>query len=164
MTSLRAISDTDRQGFARLCAGDRLEAQTCRAIVEGKPTRDPHREDWSYVLDDGTVAGWITLFDLNPRNRSAELGFGLIPDCRGRGHARRMLASGFDQLFATMDLNKLHCQTASFNVASVRTLEALGMTRDAVLREHHELDGVLHDAYVYSMLEREWRRRAGRAR
>jgi ribosomal-protein-alanine N-acetyltransferase len=67
-----------------------------------------------------------------------------------------MLATAFDQFFPAMDFNKLHCQTAAFNTASARLLVSLGMTRDAVLREHHELDGRLHDDYVFSILRREW--------
>ena len=36
--------------------------------------------------------------------------------------------------FPSLDLNKLHCQAASFNTASVRLLQWLELTRDGVLR------------------------------
>jgi len=140
-----------------MCSGDRVEEMTCRPIVSGRPSaRDERRERWTYLLDDGQPAGWITLFDSNSRNRSAEFGYGLIPSMRGRGEGRRMLACGFDLFFHSMELNKLYCQTASFNIPSVRLLEALGLRRDAVLRAHHELDGHLYDDYIYSLLRGEW--------
>ena len=71
-----------------------------------------------------------------------------------------MLTEAFDHFFATTNLNKLYCQTASFNRPSVKLLERLGLHLDAVLREHHELDGRLYDDYVFSMLRREWVERA----
>jgi ribosomal-protein-alanine N-acetyltransferase len=55
-----------------------------------------------------------------------------------------------------MDFNKLYCQTASFNIPSVKLLESIGLVRDAVLRAHHERDGTLHDSYIYSVLRSEW--------
>jgi len=107
------------------------------------------------VLDD-QPAGWVSLFDFNVRNRSAEFGYGIISPQRRKGIGKRMLACAFDLFFHKTELNKLHCQTASFNIASVRLLESLGLTRDAVLRAHHELDGKLHDDYIYSILKSEW--------
>ena len=67
-----------------------------------------------------------------------------------------MLEAAFDEAFAEGELNKLYCQTASFNLPSIRLLEGLRLTRDGVLRAHHELDGVLHDDYIYSLLREEW--------
>jgi RimJ/RimL family protein N-acetyltransferase len=156
MATLRSTCGDDVREFRRLCASDRLEEQTCRPIVSGRPKRDERREEFTYVLDDGSPAGWIGLFDFNSRNRSAEFGYGLVASLRGRGFGKQFLAAGFDLFFETMDLNKLYCQTASFNRPSVRTLESLGLTRDGILRAHHERDGRLHDDYIYSLLKEEW--------
>jgi RimJ/RimL family protein N-acetyltransferase len=152
---IRATTGTDIEIFRRENLGDRLEEMTCRPIVDGRPARESRKEDWTFVFDDRPV-GWVSLFDFNLRNRSAEFGYGIIRLQRGKGLGRRMLSCAFGHFFTTMVLNKLYCQTASFNVASVRLLESLGLTRDAVLRAHHELDGELHDDYVYSLLRHEW--------
>ena len=153
---IRPTTDDDVDVFRRECAGDRIEERTCRPIEAGKPVlRDARKEDWTFVLDD-QAAGWVSLFDFNSRNRSAEFGYGIVSSQRGKGIGKRMLASAFDLFFHQMDFNKLHCQTGSFNMASVRLLESLGLTRDAVLRAHHELDGKLHDDYIYSILKSEW--------
>jgi Acetyltransferase (GNAT) domain len=103
-----------------------LEERTCRPIVDGRPARVSRKEDRTFVFDDRPV-GWVSLFDFNLRNRSAEFGYGLIRLQRGKGLGRRMLSCAFGRLFATTELNKLHCQTASFNVASARLLESLGL-------------------------------------
>jgi RimJ/RimL family protein N-acetyltransferase len=153
---IRPTKDTDIEFFRKETSGDRLAEMTCRPIVGGRPVvRDPRREDWTFLLDDRPV-GWISLFDYNSRNRSAEFGYGIVRPLRGKRIGRPMLVCAFDRFFTTTDLNKLYCQTASFNVASVRLLESLGLTRDGVLRAHHELDGELHDDYLYSLLKYEW--------
>ena len=154
---IRPTTDVDIKLFRRECVGDRLEERTCRPIEAGRRApRDPRKEDWTFVTDD-QPAGWVSLFDFNPRNRSAEFGYGIIRPLRGKGIGKRMLAVAFDHFFCEADLNKLYCQTASFNVPSVRLLESLGLNRDGVLRAHHELDGDLHDDYIYSLLRHEWR-------
>jgi [ribosomal protein S5]-alanine N-acetyltransferase len=153
---IRPTTASDIEVFRRETTGDRIVEMTCRPIADGRPAaRDPRKEDWTFVLEDRPV-GWVSLFDFNTRNRSAEFGYGLVRPLRGRRIAKQMLACAFDHVFAATELNKLHCQTASFNLASVRLMESLGMTRDGILRAHHELDGELYDDYVYSLLRNEW--------
>jgi len=155
-TALRPTCDEDIAVFRRLTAGDRLERQTCRPIVDGKRMPlDARKQDFTFVVGDAP-AGWVSLFNLNSRNQAAEFGYGLVKPMRGQGWGRHMLATAFDHFFATTDLNKLHCQTASFNTPSVRMLESLGLTRDGVLRAEHELDGELYDDFIYSLLRQEW--------
>jgi RimJ/RimL family protein N-acetyltransferase len=105
------------------------------------------------------LMGRVICFDFNSRNKSAEFGYIVNPDCRGRGMGSKMVAEALDHLFATSDLNKLYCQTGAFNTPSVRMLKKLGFNRDGILREHHELDTVLWDDYIYSMLRSEWEKR-----
>jgi [ribosomal protein S5]-alanine N-acetyltransferase len=68
-----------------------------------------------------------------------------------------MLTMIINHLFSSTNLNKLYCQTAAFNIASIKLLYKLKFHQDAVLREHHELDGKLWDDYIYSILRREWK-------
>ena len=68
-----------------------------------------------------------------------------------------MLITAIDYLFTTTELNKLYCQTAAFNIGSVKLLEKLSFHRDGILREHHELDGKLWDDYIYSILRSDWK-------
>ena len=137
---------------------DRLEEQTCRPVIDGHRVPPDGKSTRLVFFTTGVdePAGTVTVFDVNPRNRSAELGYRVNPSCRGRGVGQQMLRAALDHLFSTTDFNKLHCQTASFNQPSVRLLERLGFHRDGVLREHHELDGMLWDDYIYSILRSEW--------
>ncbi len=101
--------------------------------------------------------GRFRYFDINPRNRSAEFGYTINPKWQNQGLGTKMLITAIDYLLTTTELNKLYCQTAAFNIASVKLLDKLGFHRDGILRKHHELDGKLWDDYIYSILQSEWK-------
>ncbi|MDZ8054951.1 MAG: GNAT family protein [Aulosira sp. ZfuCHP01] len=137
---------------------ERLEPMTCRPVVDGQRV-PPSNEVVTYgffVADRSQPVGKFAYFDVNPRNRSAEFGYRIHPAMRGQGLGTQMLQICISRVFQSTNLNKLYCQTAAFNLPSIRLLEKLGFQRDGVLREHHELDGLLHDDYVYSLLRQEW--------
>ena len=139
---------------------DRLEEKTCRPVINGKriPSSD-ERIIFAFLIDGlEEPAGKFTYFDINPRNRSAEFGYTVNPKFRNRGIGTNMLIAAINYLFSTTELNKLYCQTAAFNIASVKLLEKLGFQRDGILREHHELDGNMWDDYIYSILCNEWKK------
>jgi len=102
--------------------------------------------------------GIIRFFDLNPLNRSAELGLLIDPDERRHGHAFEALQLLTGHLFLTRDLNKVYAQTSSLNDATVALLEKAGFKRDGTLRGHYYYNGEFHDGYVYSMLRYEFGR------
>jgi RimJ/RimL family protein N-acetyltransferase len=137
----------------------RLEERTCYPILNGK--RVPSSSEvvtFSFTMDGiEELVGRFAYFDFNPRNHSAEFGYTVNPKFRRRGIGTKMLAIAITHLFSTTTLNKLYCQTAAFNLSSIKLLEKLNFHQDGVLREHHELDGKLWDDYIYSVLRREWR-------
>ena len=56
-------------------------------------------------------------------------------------------------LFEEVKLNKIMAQTGSFNDESNYLLKSCGFKLDGCLREHHELDGILYDDNIYSILK-----------
>jgi ribosomal-protein-alanine N-acetyltransferase len=156
---LRPATPKDLQHLYEWKGDDAIERLTCRPIQDGKrvtAVKEPVTYTFCLNGSDEPV-GKVTYFDFNPRNCSAEFGYRVHPAFRGQGVGTRMLSAFFDQIFSTTEINKLYCQTGAFNEPSIRLLERLGLHRDAVLREHHELDGNLWDDYVYSILRREWK-------
>lgn len=139
---------------------DRLEEMTCRPVLNGK--RIPVSGECIeiiYLSDDSEEpAGKFSLFDFNERNRSAEFGYIVNPIFRNKGIGFEMLIYFTNKIFSKTSINKLHCQTASFNKPSIAILVKAGFKKDAVLREHHELDGKLYDDYIYSLLRSDWKR------
>lgn len=153
-------SDKHERVFATWNQVGRLEERTCRPILNGKRV-SPSNEvvTFSFMLDGiDEPVGRFAYFDLNTRNHSAEFGYTVNPKFRRRGIGTEMLNIAVSYLFSTTNLNKLYCQTAAFNIASIKLLEKLNFHQDGVLREHHELDEKLWDDYIYSVLRREWRK------
>jgi [ribosomal protein S5]-alanine N-acetyltransferase len=152
-------SDNHERIFATWSQVSPLEERTCRPILNGKRI-SPNKEvvTFSFKIDGiEELVGRFAYFDINTRNHSAEFGYTINPRLRRRGMGTEMLNIAITHLFLTTTLNKLYCQTAAFNIASIKLLEKLNFNQDGVLREHHELDGKLWDDYIYSVLRRDWR-------
>ena len=153
-------TDQHRAIFQAWNRDSRLEERTCRPIVDGKRVAPDNRvvtlAFFQEDTDQSELVGRFVYFDINPRNRSAEFGYIVSPECRNQGLGTKMLTQALDHLFSTTELNKLYCQTAAFNTASIKPLEKLGFQKEGSLREHHELAGKLWDDSIYSMLKREW--------
>jgi RimJ/RimL family protein N-acetyltransferase len=142
------------------------ETQTCRPIVErtDDEVRQRFRErsvlptEHSYsvlrVTDDQLV-GLVGYFDLNTRNRSAEIGGLIGPEFHGQGFSREAVGMLLGHLFTQMRLNKVYAQTAEFNNRSLKLLSRLGFKVDGRLRRHHEFRGVLYDDLLLSILAEE---------
>lgn len=102
--------------------------------------------------------GRITLFDINPRNRSAEFGYCMPESSRGKGLGSIMLtkflsASFLDQ---TLTLHKVYATTSAGNLPSMKLLEKFGFHLDGRNREHYWIEGYKYDQMIYSLLRREW--------
>jgi [ribosomal protein S5]-alanine N-acetyltransferase len=149
-------SEEDNRVFAMWSQVSRLEERTCRPILNAKRVA-PGSEvvTFSFVMDGiDELVGRFAYFDLNPRNHSVEFGYTVNPQFRQRGIGTKMLSIAITHLFSTTTLNKLYCQTAAFNIASIKLLEKLNFHQDGVLREHHELDGRLWDDIIYSTTQK----------
>ena len=103
-------------------------------------------------VDDDVLVGRVSWFDFNPRNGAVEIGYLLGPAFRGHGYAREAVQLLIGFLREEIGARKATAQTAAFNRRSVELLEALGFHQDGRLRQHHELDGELHDDLLYSRL------------
>lgn len=138
-----------------------MELVTCRPVIQRKYEEEKlfldtliRRETacfFSIYLKEELV-GRITLLEYNMRNRSVEIGYSLLPKFRKNGYMTIALGLLFDYLFLNININKIYAQTGEFNIPSIHLLELLFFSKDAVLREHHELDGYLYDDFIYSLL------------
>lgn len=111
-------------------------------------------------LHDGELAGRVSYFDLNARNRSVEIGYIVGPPHRGRGVGREAVRLMLRLLFGRLGFRKATAQTGAFNVASIALLRGLGFELDGRLREHHLVGDRYHDDLLFSLLAREWREAA----
>ncbi|MEU7564215.1 GNAT family N-acetyltransferase [Streptomyces eurythermus] len=122
-------------------------------------TERPRREFSLAVIErkSSALVGFGRLA-LDPhQQRGATMGFALRPEAWGAGYGvemvRLLLSVGFDEL----NLHRIWGARSPWNEASARTMAAVGMVEEGVIREHLLKGGVWRDSVVHAILEREWR-------
>ncbi|MEW6051654.1 MAG: GNAT family protein [Candidatus Zixiibacteriota bacterium] len=139
------------------------QTQTCRPVVVysaaeasenfKKDERTPFRQQFMVIRTaDNVPVGRVSYFDLNPLNRSAELGLLVDPEERRKGFGREAIRILSRYLFRYRGLNKVYAQTSQPNIAACKLLEAAGFRRDGTLRHHYFINNEFHDGYLYSLL------------
>lgn len=107
----------------------------------------------------GIPVGKITLFDYNPRNYSAELGYYVSQKFRNQGYGTILLNLFLEQAFQNTDLklNKVYATVSSRNQSSIKLLDKFDFKFEGAIREHYWFDdGTVCDQHHYSLLKREY--------
>lgn len=112
---------------------------------------------------DDRVVGTCTLFNLDARNRRAEIGYALARDCWGQGLMSEALGALVAYAFGPLDLTRLEADVDPRNAPSIRIVERLGFVREGLLRERWHVGGETQDSVFLGLLRREWEMRATRA-
>jgi RimJ/RimL family protein N-acetyltransferase len=101
------------------------------------------------------IVGAISLFRADWDVRSAEIGYGVRSDERGRGYATEALAAVARWALTAGGIQRAWLTANVDNVASVRVAEKAGFHREGTLRRAAvDADG-LHDQAVFSLLDDE---------
>ncbi|MFE7584064.1 GNAT family N-acetyltransferase [Streptomyces gardneri] len=145
--------------------GARSEGAAWRPITPG--SKDPRlvvddTEQWrvpfSVVeLDGGTLVGTATLWGIDNHHRSAHLGLGLLPACRGKGYGTDIVATLSYYGFAVRGLHRLQIETLADNTAMLRAAERNGFVREGVLRSSAWVLGEFLDEVVLGLLAQDWK-------
>jgi RimJ/RimL family protein N-acetyltransferase len=115
-------------------------------------------------LDDATLIGVCTLFNLNTDFRSAELEYALRFDAWGEGYMHEALIALLHFGFTDLCMNRIEGEIDPRNTLSANSLERLGFTRERLLRECAYRLGEWTDSAQYSLLRREWKTRSQRTK
>jgi RimJ/RimL family protein N-acetyltransferase len=87
----------------------------------------------------------------------AELACLIVPAHWGRGIAGEAARLVLDDAFQRRGIAKVVARAHADNQASIKAMEKLGMTREAVLRSHRRTrEGDRADEVVYGLLRTEW--------
>ncbi len=169
---LRPFASTDLS-MVRQAAADALIASTSsvprpytddagRAYIERQRARAAEGDGFSFVIahhvDPEVGLGSIGLWLQEIESGRASIGYWLVAGARGRGLAARALETVVAFAFAELAIPRLHLFVEPWNVASSRTAEAAGFTREATLRGWERIDGVQRDADCFALLYDEWSR------
>ncbi len=167
---LRPYAPSDL-ALVRQAAADALIASTTslprpytddagRVYLERQRARATEGDGFSFVIahevDPEVGLGSIGLWLQEIESGRASIGYWLVAGARGRGLAARALEAVVTFAFAELAIPRLHLFVEPWNVASARTAERAGFTREATLRGWERIDGVQHDADCFALLHEEW--------
>lgn len=100
--------------------------------------------------DSGLVTG---MADVSIDGHKAILGYGFSPDVWGKGVGTEAVSVVVEMLMNLPGLRRIWATCDIDNVGSVRLLEKVGMTREAVLHQwdHHNVSEEPRDCLMYAM-------------
>jgi RimJ/RimL family protein N-acetyltransferase len=101
------------------------------------------------------IVGSISLFHADWETRSAEIGYGVRADERGKGYATEALAGVARWALTEGGLQRAWLSAIAENTASQRVAEKAGFHREGTLRRAGLEDDGLHDLVIYSLLDNE---------
>jgi RimJ/RimL family protein N-acetyltransferase len=101
------------------------------------------------------IVGSIGLFHADWEVRSAEIGYGVRADERGKGYASEALAAVARWALTAGGIQRAWLTANMDNVASVRVAEKAGFRREGTLRRAGLEDDGLHDQALFSLLDDE---------
>jgi [ribosomal protein S5]-alanine N-acetyltransferase len=131
-----------------------------RAFIARQHARDAEGDGYSFVIASASEPkvgiGSIGLWLQEIESGRASVGYWLVADARGKGLAAHALRAVVSFAFGALSIPRLHLFVEPWNVASARTAEAVGFTREATLRGWERIDGEQHDADCFALLYPEW--------
>jgi ribosomal-protein-alanine N-acetyltransferase len=130
--------------FATACASRDPARMLCWAIA--------HRQD-------DRLIGAATLYDIDPVQGRAAVGYALSSRHWGQGNGREALGLALAHAFDGLGLRRVEADIDPRNAASCRLVERLGFEREGLLRERWHVAGELCDTALYGLLARDWRAR-----
>ena len=104
----------------------------------------------------GKVVGVIDFNSINEDRKTAEIGYILDIEYRGKGIMRRAVKELCNMAFNTMGMNKVIIRCAHNNPKSCNVAKSLGFKLEGTLREFEEINGTLIDLNIFSLLKREY--------
>lgn len=120
-----------------------------------------NQAEFPMVIIDMTtnkIVGATKFMAIDAKNKTTEIGFSwLSPSARGtaiNSNAKYLLMS---YAFEQWGLRRVTIKTDAENIASCKAIEAIGATKEGVLRNHRiRKDGKNRDTVIYSVIEEEW--------
>jgi RimJ/RimL family protein N-acetyltransferase len=103
----------------------------------------------------GQIVGGISVFHADWETRSAEIGYGVRADQRGKGYAPEALAAVARWALTDGGLQRAWLSTIAENVASQRVAEKAGFRLEGTLRRAGLEDDGLHDLLIFALLDDE---------
>jgi RimJ/RimL family protein N-acetyltransferase len=149
------INDPEVARFLILRYPQSLEEE--REWLRGTPRAGFHGVHLAIETLDGVHIGNIDLRNVQPENRTAELGV-MIGDKRywSQGYGSDAVRTLTRFAFQMMNLQRVHLQTYEYNVRAQSAFKKAGFKEEGRLRRHLYVDGRYWDVIVMGCLREEF--------
>jgi ribosomal-protein-serine acetyltransferase len=127
-----------------------------RAVSKYETSGAPDTGIWM----GGAFAGSVGCHPVDWNNRNTSIGYWIDEAREGQGIMTRCSAVLLDYLFDDLRLHRVEIRCGTGNNRSCAIPERLGFTREGVASEAEWVNDRWVDLVVWSMLERDWKKRA----
>ncbi|BCB05408.1 GNAT family N-acetyltransferase [Bacillus sp. KH172YL63] len=112
---------------------------------------------WAVIeKQSGRPIGTCGFHAISKAYKRCEIGYDLEAASWGKGFMVEALSPLLSHLFKEKGMNRVGAVIVPDNEASSRVVEKLGFNQEGLLREYILQDGHFFDAYMYSLLEKDW--------
>ncbi len=134
---------------------------TFSALVANRPRRlQPNsvgRFEWLiYLHRRRKPMGWVSLRTSARETHSAEIGYSIMREFRGRGFAREAVWALLQEGFVGARLDRISAYLMPENVASRRLLERLGFRDGGIVPRGASIAGSPVDVRVFHLNKKDW--------
>ena len=129
--------------------------QTSRAELEKMYDNLTPETKWFFIeKKDESKIGFISQF---PAGKQVEIGYGLIPDERGKAYGTEAVKIIVDYLFLSKEIVRIQTHIDPRNIASQKVVEKNGFKKEGTIRKCFFAKGEWRDMLLYSILREEWK-------
>ncbi|MFG2819448.1 GNAT family N-acetyltransferase [Kitasatospora sp. NPDC048365] len=108
------------------------------------------------TVETRELAGHITLYGANPKDRAATLAIVMGPPFQDRGLGTDALRTTIGYAFNELGLNRVELTVNSYNARAIAAYARAGFVEEGRRREAVYRSGGWHDQVLMSVLRREW--------
>lgn len=114
---------------------------------------------WGIVWKEtGELVGTVGLNNLSLNSKRTEIGYELLPAHWRKGIVTEAVEAVIDYCFNELKLFRIGAVTFPQNEASFSLLLKLGFEKEGVLKGYLYQDNESHDAFIFSIIQPEWRK------
>ena len=162
---LRAVSDDDVE-MARELSTDpyvphvgslpaHAHVAEAKAWIERQRERFRSGAAYTFTITEavgGRPVGHCALTVRELAAGRASAGYAIVPSCRGQGLVADALGALTSFAWSLPGLDRIELLIEPWNIASVRTAERAGYSREGLLRRYQEIAGERRDMLLYAAL------------
>ena len=120
-----------------------------------KTQKDKSKKRLVICSHAGEKAGMVSLFNINERNRNAEIGVYLSPEHQKKGFAKEAIKLLVNFAFMELNMHKIYASVFSFNEQSVKLFKAAGFKSEYTKSEEIFTNGEYFDIHVLSVFRKD---------